>query len=210
MISPEKVKEYAEKVEKENYIFRTFLKGQDGQELDRIVNKLHEDLFNKMDCKKCLNCCKVIRPVLDNDDIERIAAIKELSKEEFISEYLEESEGELFLNACPCKFLGENGCTIYKDCPTVCKEYPFTHEEDIMGRLLNLINICKVCPVVYEIFEKLKVIYEKEFEEYKEEYSYFWNEEIDMPIKKEPKIGRNEPCLCGSGKKYKKCCGKTI
>jgi SEC-C motif-containing protein len=21
------------------------------------------------------------------------------------------------------------------------------------------------------------------------------------------KIGRNEPCLCGSGKKYKKCCG---
>ncbi len=22
-----------------------------------------------------------------------------------------------------------------------------------------------------------------------------------------PKIGRNEPCTCGSGKKYKKCCG---
>ncbi|MDF2520824.1 MAG: hypothetical protein K0R84_1452 [Clostridia bacterium] len=25
---------------------------------------------------------------------------------------------------------------------------------------------------------------------------------------KEPKIGRNDPCPCGSGKKYKKCCGK--
>jgi SEC-C motif-containing protein len=23
----------------------------------------------------------------------------------------------------------------------------------------------------------------------------------------QPKIGRNEPCSCGSGKKYKKCCG---
>ncbi|MEZ4552108.1 MAG: YchJ family metal-binding protein [Desulfobacterales bacterium] len=23
-----------------------------------------------------------------------------------------------------------------------------------------------------------------------------------------PKIGRNDPCSCGSGKKYKKCCGK--
>tara|TARA_B110000483_G_scaffold50192_1_gene62465 strand:- start:40 stop:777 length:738 start_codon:yes stop_codon:yes gene_type:complete len=23
-----------------------------------------------------------------------------------------------------------------------------------------------------------------------------------------PKIGRNDPCTCGSGKKYKKCCGK--
>lgn len=22
-----------------------------------------------------------------------------------------------------------------------------------------------------------------------------------------PKIGRNDPCLCGSQKKYKKCCG---
>jgi SWIM/SEC-C metal-binding protein len=24
----------------------------------------------------------------------------------------------------------------------------------------------------------------------------------------EKKIGRNEPCPCGSGKKYKQCCGK--
>ncbi|VAW15799.1 hypothetical protein MNBD_BACTEROID05-212, partial [hydrothermal vent metagenome] len=22
-----------------------------------------------------------------------------------------------------------------------------------------------------------------------------------------PKVGRNDPCSCGSGKKYKKCCG---
>ncbi len=27
-------------------------------------------------------------------------------------------------------------------------------------------------------------------------------------IKKDRKIGRNDPCPCGSGKKYKKCCGK--
>ena len=26
--------------------------------------------------------------------------------------------------------------------------------------------------------------------------------------KKVSKIGRNEPCVCGSGKKYKQCCGK--
>jgi uncharacterized protein YecA (UPF0149 family) len=28
------------------------------------------------------------------------------------------------------------------------------------------------------------------------------------PVRTDPKIGRNEPCPCGSGKKYKKCCGK--
>jgi len=27
-------------------------------------------------------------------------------------------------------------------------------------------------------------------------------------IVKEAKIGRNDACICGSGKKYKKCCGK--
>jgi preprotein translocase subunit SecA len=24
-----------------------------------------------------------------------------------------------------------------------------------------------------------------------------------------PKVGRNDPCPCGSGKKYKNCCGRT-
>jgi len=28
------------------------------------------------------------------------------------------------------------------------------------------------------------------------------------PLRREaPKVGRNDPCPCGSGKKYKKCCG---
>ncbi len=26
-------------------------------------------------------------------------------------------------------------------------------------------------------------------------------------VREEPKIGRNDPCSCGSGKKYKRCCG---
>ncbi len=28
------------------------------------------------------------------------------------------------------------------------------------------------------------------------------------PVSVQPKVGRNDPCPCGSGKKYKKCCGK--
>ena len=37
----------------------------------------------------------------------------------------------------------------------------------------------------------------------------------DNSVKKQPvrrsadKVGRNDPCPCGSGKKYKKCCGRT-
>ncbi len=29
------------------------------------------------------------------------------------------------------------------------------------------------------------------------------------PVVKESRVGRNDPCSCGSGKKYKKCCGSN-
>ena len=31
--------------------------------------------------------------------------------------------------------------------------------------------------------------------------------EKSRPVVRETKVGRNDSCLCGSGKKYKKCCG---
>ncbi len=34
--------------------------------------------------------------------------------------------------------------------------------------------------------------------------------QIQAPVRRsEPKIGRNDPCTCGSGKKFKKCCGQA-
>jgi preprotein translocase subunit SecA len=33
---------------------------------------------------------------------------------------------------------------------------------------------------------------------------------LEIPLRRElPKVGRNDPCPCGSGKKYKSCCGKA-
>jgi uncharacterized protein YecA (UPF0149 family) len=36
-----------------------------------------------------------------------------------------------------------------------------------------------------------------------------WNERAAPPPepRRSTKIGRNQPCPCGSGKKYKRCCG---
>lgn len=34
------------------------------------------------------------------------------------------------------------------------------------------------------------------------------NPEVQPFQRVEPKIGRNDPCSCGSGEKYKKCCGR--
>ena len=55
---------------------------------------------------------------------------------------------------------------------------------------------------------------EEEVEEirHKQKQNYILSRGEDVPeaqmVKREgQKIGRNDPCPCGSGKKYKKCCG---
>ena len=35
-------------------------------------------------------------------------------------------------------------------------------------------------------------------------------QKLSTTVVKDKKIGRNDPCPCGSGLKYKKCCGKNI
>ena len=37
----------------------------------------------------------------------------------------------------------------------------------------------------------------------------YMEQKHSMSVVKPPKIGRNDPCPCGSGKKYKKCCGRN-
>ena len=54
----------------------------------------------------------------------------------------------------------------------------------------------------YEMVKEAAVSAE---DEYVPEDSFDWRS--PMPRSVEKKIGRNEPCPCGSGKKYKKCCG---
>jgi uncharacterized protein len=34
-----------------------------------------------------------------------------------------------------------------------------------------------------------------------------WHPLLSAPMQRVPKIGRNDPCPCGSEKKYKRCCG---
>lgn len=37
----------------------------------------------------------------------------------------------------------------------------------------------------------------------------YMEQKMSGTVRKEKKIGRNDPCPCGSGKKYKKCCGRN-
>ncbi len=60
-----------------------------------------------------------------------------------------------------------------------------------------------------EIEELEENFQEPERVEYKRDNIFDKKEEKAQPVKVQ-KIGRNDPCPCGSGKKYKKCCGKHL
>jgi len=98
------------------------------------------------------------------------------------------------------------------------KEYPelYKIKEDFFDKVTNSIER-----------KKLQMEYGKKSREYSSELNrYFeveddeedyeedddfdaWDYEPQEPfVRDEEKVGRNDPCPCGSGKKYKKCCGK--
>lgn len=57
---------------------------------------------------------------------------------------------------------------------------------------------------------QIKAAPERQQKTYNVSYSHNDGDGKPQPIRKQKKIGRNDPCPCGSGKKYKKCCGKAI
>jgi len=43
----------------------------------------------------------------------------------------------------------------------------------------------------------------------KDLFTNIGGKQIPKTVPKSAKVGRNDPCPCGSGKKYKNCCGKV-
>lgn len=70
---------------------------------------------------------------------------------------------------------------------------------------LQLINSIKEDTVRYILNANVKNLPERE--QVAEAVTTNQEEAVRKPIVKENKIGRNDMCPCGSGKKYKKCCG---
>jgi uncharacterized protein YecA (UPF0149 family) len=58
---------------------------------------------------------------------------------------------------------------------------------------------------IYELLMQMSESADEEEKESKPEVAPHVEEAPSMPVRRK-KIGRNEPCPCGSGKKYKKCC----
>ena len=165
MLRPGKLPFYAKKNERTNLRFRTWLKiHADPEELDEMFFRLHQELFAEYDCSRCRNCCKHYCGTIPVDEVEKDAAVLGLTETEFRTKYLKEKpdadEQAYQTKNMPCDFLQENGkCLLGDHKPDSCKKYPYTDQPDRMGSLLSFLESTSVCPVAYEILERLKKEY---------------------------------------------------
>lgn len=130
----------------------------------------------------------------------------------------------------------ETFCHIFEDKDSVenakqCVEY-FLANESIPDTILE--RVSSEHPNFMDVINELlgeKYTYKELIEKYKSDYlkntiyssatvlfcsgafseifEYMAAEPSEKPAQPQQKVGRNEPCPCGSGKKYKNCCGAS-
>ena len=166
-----KIKNQAKGKEDENWRFRAFLKNCDDTVIDSIVHKLFEKVSKAIDCTSCGNCCRKIRPILNNRDINKLAKSLNIKPDQFITDYMKKDEdGDGVLIQIPCPFLSDNKCTHYDARPDDCASYPHLHKKEFVFRLIGVINNYSVCPIVFNVYEALKEKLRSQFIEFQEEF----------------------------------------
>lgn len=151
-------KENSEQQEDSNFMFIRSLKMRDPEPVDKLAENLHEEVFNKINCLDCGNCCKTSKPTLEDSDIERISEHLNQSIEAVKENYLElDEDKDWTFNSLPCPFLEEdNKCQIYNSRPSACQEFPHTNKEGFATRSYQHSWNTIVCPAAYYIVDKMK------------------------------------------------------
>ena len=134
------------------------IKKRPPKNFDYVMNDIHDEVFEHIDCLTCANCCKTTSPIVTEKDIERIAKYLRLKPAEFINKYLKKDmDGLWMMQQTPCRFLdADNYCLIYDVRPKACREYPHLNRKKNV-QLLNLhLKNTEICPAVFEAFELLE------------------------------------------------------
>ncbi len=155
------IKRNAKIREDENFKFRSFLKGQDSEKIDQIVYELYEKVIEDIDCIECGKCCMELEINFQIEEIDRLTKYLKIDKEKFITESTKPDQdadtNTLYLNSKPCQFLKDKKCTIYELRPEQCNSYPHLHKDNFTSRLLGVIENYEICPIVYNVYELLKL-----------------------------------------------------
>lgn len=153
---PHKAKQQKKSTKK----YFTKLAKQKPKQLDGIMQELHEEVFEKIDCLTCANCCKTTSPTFTNKDIDRIASHLKLRPAALIEKHLHiDEDGDYVLNSSPCTFLDkDNYCKIYDVRPKACSGYPHTNRKQFRKMLNLTVKNMSICPATYEIVMKLQKV----------------------------------------------------
>ena len=154
-----KIQKLAKQNEKENWEFRSFLKGYySSKKIDEIVHGLFQEVSSKIDCTKCGNCCKVMKPVLTPKDIENFSGGFRIPVAQFKKEHLTEHKDEegVTFKTLPCPLLKDMLCAQYSYRPDACKSFPHLHKKDFVFRLMQIVENYSICPIVFNVYENLK------------------------------------------------------
>lgn len=153
-----KLPSLAEKNKSKNKEFFSRLKKKPPAKLDETVQQIHDDIFSRMDCLACANCCKTLGPRISDKDIARISGHLKIKPSDFTGKYLSiDEDNDYVFKSMPCPFLGaDNYCSIYEQRPTACRNYPHTDRKKFIQLLDITLNNVSICPAVYEISGQLR------------------------------------------------------
>ncbi len=125
--------------------------------LDYLMQDIHDEVFDKIDCLTCANCCKTTGPLFRSKDIERISKSLRIKPSDFVANHLKLDEDQDYvLQSLPCPFLdADNYCLIYDNRPKACREFP--HIDRKKFHQINSLTIknCKICPAAFQAVERL-------------------------------------------------------
>ena len=157
---PQRVARLAAEREDENWQFRAFLKWSDleSAQIDAVVHRHYAAVAAQIDCCRCGNCCTQVLPVLEADDVQRLAAGLALSRAELARRFLVGggSPGSVTFRQKPCPLLQDGRCSAYQARPEDCRSFPHLDKEGFVFRLIQAIENCAVCPIVYHVMEAAK------------------------------------------------------
>lgn len=144
-----------------NQKFSQFLKSQDPERIDALVQDISKQVSKGIDCQSCANCCKSLTVAINYQDITRLAQHCSLQNNDFKKKYLRrDHEGDMVFHQRPCPFLKKNSCSAYDSRPGVCRNYPYLDKGGFINRLGNVLSNLKVCPIAYNTFDLLKLHFE--------------------------------------------------
>ncbi len=125
--------------------------------MDTIVQQLHDEVSEKIDCLTCANCCRTLGPAIYDKDIERMAKALRIKPSEVVSSYLRiDEDGDYVFKSMPCPFLmDDNYCSIYESRPKACREYPHTDRKNFEQIYKLTVKNASTCPIAYEVLYKL-------------------------------------------------------